>query len=36
MSFEKIRIVLEGDLGRHVDEVFEKFDEIPIAAASLA
>lgn len=35
-SFEQVRRVVEEDLGRPLEEVFEHFDRTPIAAASIA
>ena len=35
-SFDVVRSVVEGDLGRPLDEVFEWFDRTPLAAASIA
>ncbi|CAG0995585.1 aarF domain-containing kinase [Myxococcaceae bacterium] len=35
-AFPVVRRVVEGELGRRVEEVFESFSERPIAAASLA
>uniref|UniRef100_A0A0G4I8C5 ABC1 atypical kinase-like domain-containing protein n=1 Tax=Chromera velia CCMP2878 TaxID=1169474 RepID=A0A0G4I8C5_9ALVE len=35
-SFETVKEIVEEDLGRPLLEVFEEFDEVPIAAASLA
>ena len=35
-TFEDVRTVVEADLGRPLDEVFEHFDRTPIAAASIA
>lgn len=34
--FSQVRMVLEGDLGRTVEDIFEEFDENPIASASIA
>ena len=35
-SFETVRAVVEGDLGKPLEEVFAKFDRTPLAAASIA
>jgi ubiquinone biosynthesis protein len=35
-SFESVRRVVEEDLGRPLEEVFDHFEEAPIAAASIA
>src|SRR5205823_1528996 len=35
-SWEEIAPVLEGELGRKVDEVFDSFERKPVASASLA
>ena len=35
-DFESVRRVVEQDLGRPLDEVFERFDPVPLAAASIA
>jgi ubiquinone biosynthesis protein len=35
-SFEGVRRVVETDLGRSLEEIFESFDRRPIAAASIA
>jgi ubiquinone biosynthesis protein len=35
-SFEAVREVIEGELNRKVEEVFASFEEIPIAAGSVA
>ncbi len=35
-SFETVRRTVEDDLGRPLEEVFSSFDEVPIAAASIA
>ena len=35
-SFETVRAVVEGDLGRPLEEVFTAFERTPIAAASIA
>jgi ubiquinone biosynthesis protein len=35
-SFDSVRSVVEDDLGKPLHEVFERFDEVPIAAASIA
>ena len=35
-SFATVRRTVEEDLGRPLDAVFEQFDEVPIAAASIA
>ena len=34
--FDVVRRVVELDLGRSLDDVFERFDRLPIAAASIA
>jgi ubiquinone biosynthesis protein len=34
--FDVVRRVVELDLGRSLDDVFERFDRVPIAAASIA
>jgi ubiquinone biosynthesis protein len=34
--FEAVREVVEADLGRPIEEVFERFDRVPVAAASIA
>jgi ubiquinone biosynthesis protein len=34
--FETVRAVVEGDLGRPLEEVFASFDRTPVAAASIA
>jgi hypothetical protein len=36
IPFRDVRAIVEGDLGRPLDEVFTTFDERPFAAASLA
>lgn len=36
VSFEEIRIVVDHDQKKPLEEVFESFEKIPIAAASLA
>lgn len=36
VSYEDIKIVVENDLGRNIEDVFTKFEKQPIAAASLA
>jgi len=36
VPFPKVRRVIEHDLGRSISEVYESFDEAPMAAASLA
>lgn len=35
-SFDDVRRVVEQDLGQPIDEIFEHFDHVPIAAASIA
>ncbi len=35
-SFDDVRRVVEEDLGRPIDDVFEHFEHVPIAAASIA
>jgi len=35
-SFTAVRRIVEEDLGRPLDEVFTQFDEVPLAAASIA
>ncbi len=35
-SFEAVRAIVEADLGMPLDKVFREFDEVPIAAASIA
>jgi ubiquinone biosynthesis protein len=35
-SYEEIAPVVESELGRRIDEVFDDFERVPIAAASLA
>ena len=35
-DFESVRRVVEQDLGRPLDEVFERFERVPLAAASIA
>ena len=35
-SWDAVRSVLEGELGRPVGEVFAEFDEVPLASASVA
>ncbi len=35
-DFDHVRQVVEDDLGRRIEEVFERFDPTPIAAASIA
>lgn len=34
--FGTVRSVVEGDLGKPLEEVFARFDEVPLAAASIA
>ena len=34
--FEAVRAVVEADLGAPLERVFERFDEVPLAAASIA
>jgi ubiquinone biosynthesis protein len=34
--FEDIRAVVEADLGRSIHQVFDRFDPVPVAAASIA
>lgn len=34
--FEQVREIIERDLGKPLDTIFESFEEIPIAAASIA
>lgn len=34
-SGELAREVIEGELGRPIDEIFESFDDVPVAAASI-
>jgi ubiquinone biosynthesis protein len=34
--FATVREVVEGDLGRRLEDVFREFDEVPLAAASIA
>lgn len=36
LPFEEIRIQLETELGRPTEEIFDNFDPVPIAAASIA
>ncbi len=36
VSFASIRKIIEGDLGRRLADVFDRFEEQPIAAASVA
>lgn len=36
VSFSRIKPILEKDLGTKIDRVFEKFDEKPLASASVA
>lgn len=36
ISFEEVKAQIELSLGRSIDEVFESFDEKPLAAASIA
>ncbi|MFA9271306.1 MAG: ABC1 kinase family protein [Baekduiaceae bacterium] len=35
VSFKEMRKVIEGEYGEKIDEVFETFDPVPIAAASI-
>ncbi len=35
ITFEEVRGIVEAELGRTVEESFERFDQIPVAAASL-
>lgn len=34
--YEEVKTIIEKDLGAHVDQVFMRFDPVPIAAASIA
>ncbi|CAM8920971.1 unnamed protein product [Rhodiola kirilowii] len=34
--FDTVKLVLENELGRDVDELFERFDKVPIGSASIA
>ena len=34
-SFSRVKRIIEGDLGSSLNDIFEQFDEIPVAAASL-
>ena len=36
VSFTKIKPIIEKDFGNKIDEIFEKFNEVPLAAASVA
>ena len=36
VDFDKIRVVIEDDLGRPVDEIFASIDESPLGSASIA
>jgi predicted unusual protein kinase regulating ubiquinone biosynthesis (AarF/ABC1/UbiB family) len=36
VGFGEVETLLEEELGRPIDEVFEKFDRIPVASASIA
>jgi predicted unusual protein kinase regulating ubiquinone biosynthesis (AarF/ABC1/UbiB family) len=36
LPFEEIRIVVDEDLGKSVEEIYQEFDKEAIAAASLA
>lgn len=36
LPFDEIRPVLEGELGGRLEELFEEFDPVPVAAASLS
>jgi ubiquinone biosynthesis protein len=36
VGFDEVRQVVEGDLGRPLEELFRSFDRIPLAAASIA
>ncbi|MCU0302584.1 MAG: AarF/UbiB family protein [Thermoanaerobaculales bacterium] len=36
VGFERIRGVVEGDLGRPLDELFRSVDEVPLGSASIA
>ncbi len=36
MAFEEVKPLLERELGKPLEEVFEKFDPIPVASASIA
>jgi ubiquinone biosynthesis protein len=35
ISFEKVKEIVEGELGSKINEIFESFDKKPIAAASI-
>lgn len=35
-EFSKVREIIESDLGKTIDQIFQNFEEIPIAAASVA
>jgi ubiquinone biosynthesis protein len=35
-TFAHVRAVIEGDLGRSIEELFAEFDPVPLAAASIA
>lgn len=36
VSFQEVRAIVEADLGRPLSDVFESFDETPLASASVA
>ena len=36
MSFDEVVKVFKQEMNKHPNEIFESFEEIPIAAASLA
>lgn len=36
VSFKRVREILEEETGRKIEEIFDEFDEIPIASASIA
>jgi ubiquinone biosynthesis protein len=35
-AFAKVKLAVEGELGRPIAQVFSEFDEVPVAAASVA